>query len=219
MEDYIIDPNLLKEMQQDGLIDPINEDIEPEPQPLPNNTIVSVTKKMINNQIKNQNNFINNQASLIPEVSESQENAESISFNYNSSSIGQFKNRNDKKILKQNSNYSEKNYDLIKEEKDEDDNNEEEINKKENYENDTYYNNLKEEDDDGKEQKIIKPKNDNQKEFKYFKTPERPKTDLINTSISNEDIEPLYYNINTNYTNYTLTPENPRNFGRDKSDI
>ena len=217
MEDYIIDPNLLKEMQQDGLIDPINEDIEPEPQPLPNNTIVSVTKKMINNQIKNQNNFINNQASLIPEVSESQENAESVSFNYNSSSIGQFKNRNDKKILKQNSNYSEKNYDLIKEEKNEDDNNnnEEEINKKENYENDSYYN-LKEEEEDGKLENSGK---DNLKEFKYYKTPERPKTDLINTSISNEEIEPLYYNINTNYTNYTLTPENHRKFGKNKSDI
>ena len=87
MEDYIIAPDLLKEMQQDGLIDPINEDIEPKPQPLPNNTILSVTKKMINNQINNQNNIINNQASLIPEVSESQENTESVTFNYNSSSI------------------------------------------------------------------------------------------------------------------------------------
>ena len=114
MEDYIIAPDLLKEMQQDGLIDPINEDIEPKPQPLPNNTIVSVTKKMINNQINNQNNLIKNQASLIPEVSESQENAESVSINYNSSSLGNIKNRNDTKLLKQHSNYNEKNYDYIK---------------------------------------------------------------------------------------------------------
>ena len=128
MEDYIIAPDLLKEMQQDGLIDPINEDIEPKPQPLPNNTILSVTKKMINNQINNQNNIINNQVSLIPEVSESQENTESVTFNYNSSSIGNIKNRNDFKLLKQNSNYNEMNYNLIKEEKDEEDNNEEQFN-------------------------------------------------------------------------------------------
>ena len=138
MEDYIIAPDLLKEMQQDGLIDPINEDIEPKPQPLPNNTILSVTKKMINNQINNQNNIINNQASLIPEVSESQENTESVTFNYNSSSIGNIKNRNDFKLLKQNSNYNEMNYNLIKEEKDEEDNNEEQFNNKENYEIDEY---------------------------------------------------------------------------------
>ena len=126
MEDYIIAPDLLKEMQQDGLIDQINEDIEPKHQPLPNNTILSVTKKMINKQINNQNNIINNQNSLIPEVSESQENAESISLNYNSSSITHIKNRNDLKIMKQNSNYNEKNYDLIKEEKNEEEDNNEE---------------------------------------------------------------------------------------------
>ena len=113
MEDYIIAPDLLKEMQQDGLIDPINEDIEPEPQPLPNNAFLSVTKKMINKQINNRNNMIKNQNSLIPEVSESQENAESVSLNYNSSSINHIKNRNDFKIIKQNSNYNEKNYDYI----------------------------------------------------------------------------------------------------------
>ena len=214
MEDYMIDPNLLKEMQQDGLIDQINEvneDVEPKPQPLPNNTIVSVTKKMINNQINNKNNILNNQASLIPEVSESQENAESVSLNYNSSSIGHIKNRNDKKLLKQSSNYSEMNYDLIKEEKDEDDNNKEEINKKENYESDKYYNSEK--------QKDINIKNDEQIAQKFYKTPERPKTELINTSISTEEIEPLYNNINANYTNYTLTPENCRKFGKNKSDI
>ena len=127
MEDYIIAPDLLKEMQQDGLIDQINEDIEPKPQPLPNNTIVSVTKKMINNQINNQNNMIKNQASLIPEVSESQENAESVSLNYNSSSLGNIKNRNDTKLLKQHSNYNEKNYDLIKEEGDEEEDNNEDV--------------------------------------------------------------------------------------------
>ena len=217
MEDYIIAPDLLKEMQQDGLIDPINEDIEPKPQPLPNNTIVSVTKKMINNQINNQNNIIKNQASLIPEVSESQENAESVSINYNSSSLGNIKNRNDTKLLKQHSNYNEKNYDLIKEEEgDEDDNNEEEeINNEEQYENDNYYN-LKKEFEE--ENKTINKKNEYHLEKNNFHTPERPKTELVNTSISTEEIEPLY-NINTNFTNYTLTPVHHRKFEREKSDI
>ena len=100
MEDYIISQDLLKEMQQAGLIDQVNEDIEPEPQPLPRNTILSDTKKMINNQINNKKN-INNQSSLIPEVSESQENAESFSFNYNSSSIGNINNKKEKKYFSQ----------------------------------------------------------------------------------------------------------------------
>ena len=47
-----------------------------------------------------------------------------------------------------------------------------------------------------------------------FVPKERKQSDL-----SNEEIEPLYYNINTNYTNYTLTPENHRKFGKNKSDI
>ena len=216
MEDYIIAPDLLKEMQQDGLIDQINEDIEPKPQPLPNNTIVSVTKKMINNQINNQNNIIKNQASLIPEVSESQENAESVSINYNSSSLGNIKNRNDTKLLKQHSNYNEKNYDLIKEEGDEEaDNNDNIINIKEKYEDDNYYN-LKTELEEKKEN--INIKKEYQLAQKNFHTPERPKTEIVNTSISTEEIEPLY-NINTNFTNYTLTPVNHRKLEKDKSDI
>ena len=216
MEDYIIAPDLLKEMQQDGLIDPINEDIEPKPQPLPNNTIVSVTKKMINNQINNKNNMINNQASLIPEVSESQENAESVSLNYNSSSMTHIKNRNDLKLLKQNSNYSEMNYNLIKEEKDEEDNNEEEINNnnnKEKYGNIDYYNLNEENEKDVNFLENIK------KEQNNFNSPERAKTELINTSLSNEEIEPLYNDINMNNTNHTLTPVIHRKSGKNKSDI
>ena len=214
MEDYIIAPDLLKEMQQDGLIDPINEDIEPKPQPLPNNTILSVTKKMINNQINNQNNIINNQASLIPEVSESQENTESVTFNYNSSSIGNIKNRNDFKLLKQNSNYNEMNYNLIKEEKDEEDNNEEQFNNKENYEIDEYdnFNNEKSEEK-GKE---INYRNNNQIEIDNNISQEKAKTELLNTSISNEEIEPLYNNLNTNHS---LTPVRHRKFKKNKSEL
>ena len=214
MEDYIIAPDLLKEMQQDGLIDPINEDIEPKPQPLPNNTILSVTKKMINNQINNQNNIINNQASLIPEVSESQENTESVTFNYNSSSIGNIKNRNDFKLLKQNSNYNEMNYNLIKEEKDEEDNNEEQFNNKENYEIDEYENlNDEKSEEKGKE---INYRNNNQIEIENNISQEKAKTELLNTSISNEEIEPLYNNLNTNHS---LTPVRHRKFKKNKSEL
>ena len=214
MEDYIIAPDLLKEMQQDGLIDPINEDIEPKPQPLPNNTILSVTKKMINNQINNQNNIINNQASLIPEVSESQENTESVTFNYNSSSIGNIKNRNDFKLLKQNSNYNEMNYNLIKEEKDEEDNNEEQFNNKENYEIDEYENlNNEKSEEKGKE---INYRNNNQIEIDNNISQEKAKTELLNTSISNEEIEPLYNNLNTNHS---LTPVRHRKFKKNKSEL
>ena len=214
MEDYIIAPDLLKEMQQDGLIDPINEDIEPKPQPLPNNTILSVTKKMINNQINNQNNIINNQASLIPEVSESQENTESVTFNYNSSSIGNIKNRNDFKLLKQNSNYNEMNYNLIKEEKDEEDNNEEQFNNKENYEIDEYDNlNDEKSEEKGKE---INYRNNNQIEIENNISQEKAKTELLNTSISNEEIEPLYNNLNTNHS---LTPVRHRKFKKNKSEL
>ena len=214
MEDYIIAPDLLKEMQQDGLIDPINEDIEPKPQPLPNNTILSVTKKMINNQINNQNNIINNQASLIPEVSESQENTESVTFNYNSSSIGNIKNRNDFKLLKQNSNYNEMNYNLIKEEKDEEDNNEEQFNNKENYEIDEYDNlNNEKSEEKGKE---INYRNNNQIEIENNISQEKAKTELLNTSISNEEIEPLYNNLNTNHS---LTPVRHRKFKKNKSEL
>lgn len=214
MEDYIIAPDLLKEMQQDGLIDPINEDIEPKPQPLPNNTILSVTKKMINNQINNQNNIINNQASLIPEVSESQENTESVTFNYNSSSIGNIKNRNDFKLLKQNSNYNEMNYNLIKEEKDEEDNNEEQFNNKENYETDEYENlNNEKSEEKGKE---INYRNNNQIEIENNISQEKAKTELLNTSISNEEIEPLYNNLNTNHS---LTPVRHRKFKKNKSEL
>ena len=214
MEDYIIAPDLLKEMQQDGLIDPINEDIEPKPQPLPNNTILSVTKKMINNQINNQNNIINNQASLIPEVSESQENTESVTFNYNSSSIGNIKNRNDFKLLKQNSNYNEMNYNLIKEEKDEEDNNEEQFNNKENYEIDEYENlNNEKSEEKGKE---INYRNNNQIEIENNISQEKAKTELLNTSISNEEIEPLYNNLNTNHS---LTPVYNRKFKKNKSEL
>ena len=214
MEDYIIAPDLLKEMQQDGLIDQINEDIEPKPQPLPNNTILSVTKKMINNQINNQNNIINNQASLIPEVSESQENTESVTFNYNSSSIGNIKNRNDFKLLKQNSNYNEMNYNLIKEEKDEEDNNEEQFNNKENYEIDEYENlNNEKSEEKGKE---INYRNNNQIEIENNISQEKAKTELLNTSISNEEIEPLYNNLNTNHS---LTPVRHRKFKKNKSEL
>ena len=214
MEDYIIAPDLLKEMQQDGLIDPINEDIEPKPQPLPNNTILSVTKKMINNQINNQNNIINNQASLIPEVSESQENTESVTFNYNSSSIGNIKNRNDFKLLKQNSNYNEMNYNLIKEEKDEEDNNEEQFNNKENYEIDEYENlNNEKSEEKGEE---INYRNNNQIEIENNISQEKAKTELLNTSISNEEIEPLYNNLNTNHS---LTPVRHRKFKKNKSEL
>ena len=214
MEDYIIAPDLLKEMQQDGLIDPINEDIEPKPQPLPNNTILSVTKKMINNQINNQNNIINNQASLIPEVSESQENTESVTFNYNSSSIGNIKNRNDFKLLKQNSNYNEMNYNLIKEEKDEEDNNEEQFNNKENYEIDEYENlNNEKSEEKGKE---INYRNNNQIEIDNNISQEKAKTELLNTSISNEEIEPLNDNFKTNHS---LTPVRHRKFKKNKSEL
>ena len=214
MEDYIIAPDLLKEMQQDGLIDPINEDIEPKPQPLPNNTILSVTKKMINKQINNQNNIINNQASLIPEVSESQENTESVTFNYNSSSIGNIKNRNDFKLLKQNSNYNEMNYNLIKEEKDEEDNNEEQFNNKENYEIDEYENlNNEKSEEKGEE---INYRNNNQIEIGNNISQEKAKTELLNTSISNEEIEPLYNNLNTNHS---LTPVRHRKFKKNKSEL
>ena len=101
MEDYMISQDLLKEMQQDGLIDPVSDEVEPRPQPLPSNSILSDTKKLINNQINNKKIINHNQSSLIPEVSESQENAESMSFNYNSSSIGHINNKNEKKYLKQ----------------------------------------------------------------------------------------------------------------------
>ena len=215
MEDYIIAPDLLKEMQQDGLIDQINEDIEPKPQPLPNNTILSVTKKMINKQINNQNNIINNQNSLIPEVSESQENAESISLNYNSSSITHIKNRNDLKIMKQNSNYNEKNYDLIKEEKnEEEDNNEEQINNKENYENDDY-NYLTNEEDYNEEKELNYIKKDQSEDLRTYRS------DKAKSELNNEEIEPLYNNINTNmnFTNYSLTPERHSKFGKNKPGI
>ena len=217
MEDYIITPELLKEMQQDGLIEQINEDIEPKPQPLPNNTILSVTKKMINKQINNKNNIINNQTSLIPEVSESQENAESVSMNYNSSSINHIKNRNDYRLPKQStSNYNQKNYDLIKEEKSEEDNNEEQINNKENYEKDNDYNYNNEEEKEVN--KNINQRKTEQKE-ENFNSPEKAQTELINTSVNSEEIEPLYNNINTNYTNYSLTPVHHRKVGKNKSDI
>ena len=215
MEDYIIAPDLLKEMQQDGLIDPINEDIEPEPQPLPNNTILSVTKKMINKQINNRNNIIKSQNSLIPEVSESQENAESVSLNYNSSSINHIKNRNDFKIIKQNSNYNEKNYDLIKEEKNEEEDNEDYINNKTNYENDDFNNKNNEQVE---EKEINKIKNLQLEEISKY-SPEKAKSELINNSLSNEEIEPIYNNVNTNYTNYSLTPDRHSKFSKNKSDI
>ena len=215
MEDYIIAPDLLKEMQQDGLIDPINEDIEPEPQPLPNNTILSVTKKMINKQINNRNNVIKNQNSLIPEVSESQENAESVSLNYNSSSINHIKNRNDFKMIKQNSNYNEKNYDLIKEEKNEEEDNEDYINNKTNYDNDDYNNKNNEQVE---EKEINKIKNIQLEERSKY-SPEKAKSELINNSLSNEEIEPIYNNVNTNYTNYSLTPDRHSKFSKNKSDI
>ena len=215
MEDYIIAPDLLKEMQQDGLIDPINEDIEPEPQPLPNNTILSVTKKMINKQINNRNNIIKNQNSLIPEVSESQENAESVSLNYNSSSINHIKNRNDFKIIKQNSNYNEKNYDLIKEEKNEEEDKEDYINNKTNYENDDFNNKNNEQVE---EKEINKIKNLQLEEISKY-SPEKAKSELINNSLSNEEIEPIYNNVNTNYTNYSLTPDRHSKFSKNKSDI
>ena len=215
MEDYIIAPDLLKEMQQDGLIDPINEDIEPEPQPLPNNTILSVTKKMINKQINNRNNIIKNQNSLIPEVSESQENAESVSLNYNSSSINHIKNRNDFKMIKQNSNYNEKNYDLIKEEKNEEEDNEDYINNKTNYDNDDYNNKNNEQVE---EKEINKIKNIQLEERSKY-SPEKAKSELINNSLSNEEIEPIYNNVNTNYTNYSLTPDRHSKFSKNKSDI
>ena len=218
MEDYIIAPDLLKEMQQDGLIDQINEDIEPKPQPLPNNTILSVTKKMINKQINNQNNIINNQNSLIPEVSESQENAESISLNYNSSSITHIKNRNDLKIMKQNSNYNEKNYDLIKEERnEEEDNNEEQINNKENYENDDYN---QTNENYSVEKELNQIKKDQSDDLITYRS-DKAKTDLNNNSLTNEEIEPSYNNINTNtnFTNYSLTPERHSKFGKNKPDM
>ena len=115
MEDYIISQDLLKEMQQDGLIDPISDDMEPKPQPLPSNTILSDTKKMINNQINNKKLINNNKTSLIPEVSESQENAESISFNYNSLSKGLF-NKNERQLLNSRDIKNNINENFIKEE-------------------------------------------------------------------------------------------------------
>ena len=207
MEDYIISQDLLKEMQQDGLIDTVTDDIEPKPQPLPSNEILSDTKKMINTQINNNKNNINyNKSSLIPEVSESQENAESFSFNYNSSSIGKINYKNETKINKQLNN---KNDNLIKEEDQEEENIDESIsNNDNNYYNNSNYKNEEENYIEAKEKENNSEKegiNRNQSSFTSFG---RPQTDYINTSISTFGIEPLYYKTNDNLKNGSLTPIN-----------
>ena len=188
MEDYIISQDLLKEMQQDGLIDPITDDMEPKPQPLPSNTILSDTKKMINNQINNKKLINNNKTSLIPEVSESQENAESISFNYNSLSKGLFNknerqliNSRDKKLINEN---------YIKEEE----NIEDKINNLDNNINKSNNDELKEIDNENNNEKNNENENNSQSSFTSFG---RPKTEFVNTSISTEGIEPLYFKTNT----------------------
>ena len=208
MEDYIISQDLLKEMQQAGLIDQVNEDIEPEPQPLPRNTILSDTKKMINNQINNKKN-INNQSSLIPEVSESQENAESFSFNYNSSSIGNINNKKEKKYFSQ---LNSQNENFIKEEENEEENNEKLINSKDkkydefnNCNEDNDYKNNDEEEIEIEQNHEKDEPNMSQSSFTSFG---RPKTELINTSLSTVGIEPLYCNTNNNFNNGSLTPIN-----------
>ena len=218
MEDYIIAPELLKEMQQDGLIDQINEDIEPKPQPLPNNTILSVTKNMINNQINNKNIINNNQASLIPEVSESQENTESMSLNYNTSSLGHIKTKKNMNILKQNPDYNNINYNYIKEENDEEESNQEQINTKNNYDKDNNNFNSNNEEEEKEEDITL------HKEQKSFDIASKTKKELINTSISTEEIEPLYNNINSNFIRYNLTPDHNRHlnsttYDKNKSDI
>ena len=221
MEDYIISPDLLKEMQQDGLIDPVSDDVEPRPQPLPSNSILSDTKKLINNQINNKKIINHNQSSLIPEVSESQENAESMSFNYNSSSIGHINNKNEKKYLKQlTRNNSVENDNFIKEEEQEEEHIQEEINnnKYENNENennendnDNINNNNNNEDEEEIELESNKDKNEQNKSQSSFTSFGRPKSEFVNTSISTVGIEPLYYHTNANtynYNNGSLTPIN-----------
>ena len=199
----MIAPDLLKEMQQDGLIDPVTDDIEPKPQPLPSNTILSDTKKMINNQINNKNIINQNQTSLIPEVSESQENAESISINHCSSSIGHF-NKNEKKNYYKNNNININNNFIKEEEEKDEDNNEEQI---KNYNNND---NQNEEDEEEIEIENNNEKNEQNASQSSFTSFGRPKTELINTSISTEGIEPLYYNthINNNFIKSSLTPVN-----------
>ena len=201
----MIAPDLLKEMQQDGLIDPITDDIEPKPQPLPSNTILSDTKKMINNQINQKKIIEPNQTSLIPEVSESLENAESMSINHCSSSMGQI-NKKEKKNFIQN-NINNNNY--IKEEEQDEENDEKiSIN---NYNNNQRNNNNYNYNDD--ENKEIEVENNNEREDpnqsqSSFTSFGRPKTEFVNTSLSTECIEPLYYNTNHNYINGSLTPIN-----------
>lgn len=201
----MIAPDLLKEMQQDGLIDPITDDIEPKPQPLPSNTILSDTKKMINNQINQKKIIEPNQTSLIPEVSESLENAESMSINHCSSSMGQI-NKKEKKNFIQN-NINNNNY--IKEEEQDEENDEKiSIN---NYNNNQRNNNNYNYNDD--ENKEIEIENNNEKDDpnqsqSSFTSFGRPKTEFVNTSLSTECIEPLYYNTNHNYINGSLTPIN-----------
>ena len=202
MEDYIISPDLLKEIQQDGLIDPISDDVEPKPQPLPSNTILSDTKNLINTQINNKKLLNNNQSSLIPEVSESQENAESFSFNYNSSSIGHINNKKQKKF--RNNSNNKDNY--IKEEE------HEEENLQENTNNNIDYNNYNQNEDvEEFEVETNNYRNEHNKTQSSFTSFGRPKTDIVNTSLSTVGIEPLYYNTNENNSNYiygSLTPVN-----------
>lgn len=214
MEDYIISQDLLKEMQQDGLIDPITDDMEPKPQPLPSNTILSDTKKMINNQINNKKLINNNKTSLIPEVSESQENAESISFNYNSLSKGLF-NKNERQLLNsRDKKLINENY--IKEEE----NIEDKINNLDNNINKSNNDELKEIDNEDNNEKNNENENNSQSSFTSFG---RPKTEFVNTSISTEGIEPLYFKTNNNIFNGNLTPLNQSkiqsNFIKNNNDI
>ena len=201
----MIAPDLLKEMQQDGLIDPITDDIEPKPQPLPSNTILSDTKKMINNQINQKKIIEPNQTSLIPEVSESLENAESMSINHCSSSMGQINKKEKKNFIQKNIN----NNNYIKEEEQDEENDEKiSIN---NYTNNQRNNNNYNYNDD--ENKEIEVENNNEREDpnqsqSSFTSFGRPKTEFVNTSLSTEGIEPLYYNTNHNYINGSLTPIN-----------
>ena len=205
MEDYMISQDLLKEMQQDGLIDSITDDAEPKPQPLPSNSILSDTKKMINNQINNQINIKKNniKTSLIPEVSESQENAESCSFNHNSMSKGLY-NRNERQqqlLISKDKNNNNINNNYIKEE-------DEYIEVEDNRENDNNNQNEYEEIENENENNNNEKYDDN-KTQSSFTSFGRPKTEFINTSISTEGVESLYCKTNNNLNNINnLTPIN-----------
>ena len=108
----MIAPELLQEIQQeqeqDDLIESTNE-IEPKPQSLPTNSIISEKNSYSIPQNNLNPNKINKnfvQSSLIPEVSESLENTESISINPCSSTNSKINNLQKKTKKKINNNQS-----------------------------------------------------------------------------------------------------------------